>query len=75
MNSMKPEQSQTETSAPVGSTPLLAIIRRNREVVAEAIGKELERLHKESERLKSEATILWHVRAELLRDKDMPNDS
>lgn len=54
--------------------PLLAIMRQHRKAVGEALGKELERMNKEVERIKAEMIVLWDVRAELYRDADRKSD-
>ena len=74
MNDMQETIRLTKSAVDVGSTRLLAIIRHNRAVVSEAITKELERRHKEIEKLKAEAAILWDVHAELIRDGNISND-
>jgi hypothetical protein len=49
---------------------LAAVIRKERELICETIGNELDRLKNEDNEITSKIRRLWELRAELLRDKD-----
>jgi len=62
---------KTETAIPVGSSELLAaVVRKDRNLICEAIGNELNRLSEQDDWIKEKMKRLWEVRAAILRDSE-----
>lgn len=61
-------------SAPPGQKAL-AIIRKERQLICEIIGNELDRLQKQDNETTSKIRRLWEIRAELIRDKNIEASS